>query len=224
MRLSLRFYGWLAVRFFTTQASFTFYCLCYSEAMKSQTQKNPLLTPHAVTITVALLVLFQILTLIVITRQHLSTHDTLTRIAEQQAQSTLGTFEATPIVDAANKRLYIPEIAAYLPLNTDTMDVLYRITDTTGGGTSDLVFASKLNKIAASSANADQQECLNLVRIELGAAQSQPRSNETAQEPFALADGRMLYPYLPKNPTDCQTDLPVQPQQIADSIRQLQSY
>lgn len=192
--------------------------------MKPQGQNTPLFPSRFITITVALLALIQILTLIVVTQQHLSTRDTLTRIAEQQAQSTLGAFESTPIVDAANKRLYIPEIAAHLPLNTDTMDVLYRITDATGGGTSDLVFASKLNKIAVGSASADQQECLDLVRIEIGAAQSQPRDGETAEEPFALADGRVFYLYRPKTPDNCPTNLPVQPQQITNIVRQLQSY
>ena len=132
-----------------------------------------------------------------------------------------GMLEILPIADPANKRFYLAGLGLYLPMSTDTADLTYRITDVSGGSTTDLVFMSKHNQAAIQPKMPD--ECFDLVRVEIGAQQQQPRDNESTQEPFRLNDGRMVYLYLPETNEKCQ-NLPMTSKQIEPSVRQLQSY
>ena len=140
----------------------------------------------------------------------------------RQVQDEFGPQQ--PIIDSAAKRLYLPGLNMFLPLNLDTMDVNYRVTDANGGGTTDLVFSSKQNNNSYTALRDSSNECLDLVRAEVGAAVSQPRPGETAQLPIKLADGRQVYLYLPQTDPNCQQYQLVPPNTVLESVKQLQSY
>jgi hypothetical protein len=150
-----------------------------------------------------------------------SVNKNLSLVSLRQLDSSFG--EIQPVVDAANKRLYLPGLNLYLPLTTDTLDLKYRVTDATGGGTADLVFMSKSNIEVDMSEEADSG-CLDLVRVEIGGSRPQARPGESAQEPFRLDNGKLVYSYLPEDASKCSKSIIVTSEQIEPLVRQLHSY
>lgn len=174
-----------------------------------------------VSLAFALLLVLQTGFLALLWQENRSTKDTLSIFVDAQTRSEADIFEVQPIVDAESKRLYLPGLSLYFPLTPDAMDLTYRVSDADGGGTTDLVFLSRLNNRVSMGGKAS--ECRDLVRVEIGAKEPQPRENETAQEPFVLADGRQVYTYLPNSERKCEEGF-VKPQEVNSIVRQMQSY
>ncbi|MBL8158926.1 hypothetical protein JNJ66_00545 [Candidatus Saccharibacteria bacterium] len=189
-------------------------------------KQKPVAHLHIIVIVAGVLAL-QVATLSMVWIQHIAAESRFDKIEERLAlqlpTSDDEAFGSKPVVAPAEKRVYLPELGLYLPMTHASLDARYRVTDHSGGGTQDVVFTSGTN-YSLQSEDASDDRCVDLVRLEIGAQQSQPRSDETTLDPFKLKDGRMVYGYVNNAEKLCHDEWIVTPAQVADVVKQLQSY
>ncbi len=189
--------------------------------MKSRKQKSPFTYTPTMATVIVILLLIQVVFLVALWRDNRALNKVFSMFSDNQLNNDGDLFEVRPIIDPASKRLYLPGFDLYLPLTPESINLTYSVADVDGGGTADLVFMSRINNSVASLRSS---ECRDLVRIEIGANESKPRSGETTKEPIRLVDGRLIHTYLPENTSICQGGLPVLPQEAEAIVRRLQSY
>lgn len=167
----------------------------------------------------------QLLIILLAWRQNQRTEVLFEEVKSSQAYAAIGdSLYAEPIINASEKRAYLDKLALYLPMSYEANDLLYRVTDAQGGGTIDVVFASQQNVSIIGIETEAATQCNELVRVEIGATRSQPRTGEIQKEPFELNDGRKVFVYLSELSTDCKQSLLTPAESLESVVRQLRSY
>lgn len=187
--------------------------------MKTQSNKNHNQYLLLFAILIFALLVFQLYFIVTLRRESQAILKNQAMIGLRQVEDAFGASD--PTIDAASKRLYLSGVGLYLPLSVDALDIKYRITD--AGDTTDIVFQSKANGNSFMYEGADEQ-CFDLVRVEIGSSEASPRSRESMTEPFRLNDGRAVHVYLPGKTAECKNSMLVTSEKVEPIIRQLQSY